>query len=106
MITVNDKEFLKNVINKEIYTLGNELMDDAIQSDYILEMNNLYDEKEDEYKEIFQYFIISDWLYEKLNQEKEPTIIYKGLNIWGRCGCGYSLEDESCLINIVNKIVK
>ena len=40
MITVNDKEFLKNVINKEIYTLGNELMDDAIQSDDILEMDN------------------------------------------------------------------
>mgnify|MGYP000209234939 CR=1 FL=1 len=28
----------------------------------------------------------------------------KGVYFWGRCGCGYSLEDETCLKQIVKEL--
>ena len=59
---------------------------------------------EPEPKEVLQWFIVSDWLYNKLKEQGEPVIEMKGVNFWGRCGCGYSLEDEWCLKRIVSEL--
>ena len=63
-----------------------------------------FDDSDIKHKEIFQWFIVSDWLYKKLNEQGEPVVEIKGVNFWGRCGCGYSLEDETCLKQIVKEL--
>ena len=59
---------------------------------------------ENEPKEIFQWFIVSEWLFNKLNEQNEPVVEIKGLHFWGRCGYGYSLEYETSLKNIVKQL--
>ena len=65
-----------------------------------------FEDSDLKHKEIFQWFIVSDWLYEKLDKQGEPVVKIKGLNFWGRCGCGYSLEDETSIKNIWNELEK
>ena len=67
---------------------------------------NCFDDSDIKHKEIFQWFIVSDWLYNKLKEQGEPVVEIKGVNFWGRCGCGYSLEDEWCLKRIVKELEK
>ena len=64
---------------------------------------NCFDDEPNE-KEIFQWFIVSDWLYNKLNEQGEPVVEIKGVYFWGRCGYGYSLENEWCLKRIVSEL--
>ena len=65
---------------------------------------NCFDDSDTKHKEIFQWFIVSDWLYEKLNKQGEPVVEIKGVYFWGRCGYGYSLENEWCLKRIVKEL--
>ena len=55
-------------------------------------------------KEVFQWFLVSEWLYNKLNEQLEPVCEFEGVYFWGRCGMNYSLEDEHCIIEIAKKI--
>ena len=74
----------------------------------VVEENGLcidcFDDSDIKHKEIFQWCIVSNWLYKKLNEQGEPVVEIKGVNFWGRCGCGYSLEDETCLKQIVKEL--
>lgn len=56
-------------------------------------------------KEPMQWFIVSKWLYDKLNDEFEPVCEFEDVYFWGRCGYGYSLEDEYAIIEIAKKLI-
>ena len=53
-----------------------------------------FDDSDIKHKEIFQWIIVYDWLYKKLNEQGEPVVEIKGVNFWGRCGCGYDIEAD------------
>ncbi len=57
-----------------------------------------------DFKEVYQWFIVSEWLYNKLNEQLEPVCEFEDVYFWGRCGMNYSLEDEHCIVEIAKKI--
>ena len=55
---------------------------------------------------IFVYYIISDWLYEQLQNIGACVTEYKGLYIWGRCDFGQGLDMNYELKTIAKNIIK
>ena len=101
-LTEKQQEFTDRLINREIFTSCNELIEDVDD----VWMDNHYNEETDEYYEIFQYFIVSKWLYEKLAKIGACITEYKGLYIWGRCDFGQGLDMNSELKQIAKNIIK
>mgnify|MGYP003150278950 CR=1 FL=1 len=104
-LTEQQQEFIDSIVNREVLTLCNELVEYAsINNDHI-EFDNSYDEESDEYCEIFQYFIITDWLYENLSKIGGCVAEFKGFYIWGRCDFGQGMDMNSELKQIAKNIV-
>ncbi len=105
-LTDKQQEFTEKIVNNEVLHLCNELMEYAsVNGDYI-EFDNSYDEENDEYYEIFQYFIITDWLYEQLAEIGACVAEFKGFYIWGRCDFGQSMDMNSELKQVAKNIIK
>ena len=101
-LTKEQQEFVESIVNREVFTSCHELLSGG---DYIY-FDNEYIEEEDTYKEIFQFFIVSNWLYEHLEKINACITEYKGLYIWGRCDFNQGLDMNSELKQITKKIIK
>lgn len=53
-------------------------------------------------QEIYEYYIVSEWFYDKLKQLNEPVIEWAGVYIWGRTCTGQSI----CLDYTIDEIRK
>ena len=50
------------------------------------------EDEEDEYEEVFEHWIVSDWLADKLIAKGETVVKdFHGLTIWGRCCTGQAI---------------
>lgn len=103
-LTEEQQEFTERIVNREIFTICNELILDS-KEEYV-EFDNCYDEEADEYYEIFVHYIVSDWLYERLQEINACVTQFKGLYIWGRCDFGQGLDMNSELKQIAKNIIK
>ena len=63
-LTDDQQSFIDNIVNREVFTSCNELISEAEE----IYFENDYNEETDTYYEIFQYFIVSKWLYEQLDK--------------------------------------
>lgn len=52
------------------------------------------------YDEVYEHWIVSDWLAEKLTQQDQATAEVFDFNIWGRCTTGQSICLDSCIQRI------
>ena len=105
-LTDKEQELTESIINRDVFTLCNELMEYAsVNNDYI-EFDNSYDEENDEYIEIYQYFIISEWLYEELSQIGGCVAEFKGLYIWGRTDFGQGMDMNQELKTIAKNVIE
>ena len=102
-LTDQQQEFTERIVNKEVFTICNELI---LDSDEYVEFDNSYDDEADEYYEIFVYYIVSDWLYEELQDIEACVTEYKGLYIWGRCDFGQGLDMNSEIKQVAKNIIK
>ena len=100
-LTEQQQEFTESIINREVFTSCCELL----QGEEVY-FDNEYIEEEDTYKEIYQYFIVSKWLYEHLQNISACVTEYKGLYIWGRCDFNQGLDMNSELKQITKNIIK
>lgn len=100
---------LKEMINREVLILANTAIPSLIEKDFeAAEILNdaCYDQDADEYQEVFQYWVVSDWLCKKLMEKNQPAaFVMDDLPIWGRTTCGQGLEDDECLKTIYNDMV-
>ena len=103
-LTEEQQEFTERIVNREIFTICNELILDP-KEEYI-EFDNYYNDETDEFKEIFVYYIVSDWIYEQLQSIDACVTQYKGLYIWGRTDFGQSLDMNHELKQIAKNIIK
>tara|TARA_R110002020_G_scaffold473671_1_gene703293 strand:+ start:64 stop:423 length:360 start_codon:yes stop_codon:yes gene_type:complete len=105
-LTDEQNQFLKRIINDEIWTFANQLVNKAfeggIEGEY-LEFENTTD-KDGEYKPQSQYFIVSSWLAEHLSNNGSMVAELLDFHIWARIGYGFSLEDEPDLKDIVKSL--
>ena len=101
-LTDEQQEFIDNIVNREVFTSCYELISEAEE----IYFENDYDEETETHYEIFQYFIISQWLYEQLQKVNACITEYKGLYIWGRCDFNQGLDMNSELKQITKNIIK
>lgn len=47
--------------------------------------------------EILEVWLVSDWLYNKLDYQNESVVAWKGLPLWGRTGSGFPVEREDAI---------
>lgn len=94
---------LRDLIDREIHCLANEVFQALLEKDpdSIDTFTNLGED------EVFQWFFISDWLADKLIEEGEPVAKdFYGQNVWGRTTFGQSLEADSCMTSLYEKLKK
>ncbi len=54
------------------------------------ELQSIRDNGEDQ-QEIFEYWIVSEWFFNKLKELNEPVVEWGNLNIWGRTCTGQAV---------------
>ena len=54
--------------------------------------------------EVFQWWIVSDFLYERLQEVGEVVCDVEGVYFWGRTACGIALEYDYCFKKIATNI--
>jgi hypothetical protein len=60
--------------------------------DYPFEhFENVYDEERERPKDIFEYYSVSNFLYEKLKEHGQPVAEIDGLKVWGRTTTGQAV---------------
>ena len=104
-LTDKEQEFTYSIINRDVYTLCNELVEYASENDDYIEFDNILDE-DNEYKDIFQCFIISEWLYDRLDSIGGCIAQFKGFYIWGRTDFGQSMEMNHELKTIAKNVIE
>ena len=104
-LTDQEQQFVETIINTDVLTLCNELVNYASENDDYIEFDNIVDEN-DEYKEIYQYFIISEWLYDRLDSIGGCIAQFKGLYIWGKTDFGQSMEMNHELKTIAKNVIE
>ena len=105
-LTDKEQEFTETIIIRDVLTLCNELIEYATKNNDYVEFDNEYNEEEDTYKEIFQYFIISKYLYEELGKIDGCIAEFKGLYIWGKTDFGQGMDMNHELKQITKNIIK
>ena len=100
-LTEEQQELTERIVSIDVFTVCNELL----QGEEIY-FDNEYIEEQDTYKEIFVYYIVSEWLYEQLQSINACVTEYKGLYIWGRCDFNQGLDMNSELKQIAKNIIK
>jgi hypothetical protein len=87
------QEQLRKFVNTEIIYnqsyLVDKLFNDAV-FDYA-DVSNIYDEDTEEYKEIFEWWIVSDWMANKLEEKGESILKNDYGTWWGRSCTGQSI---------------
>lgn len=56
------------------------------------------------YKEVFQWFIVSDFLLKALEKHDEPILHSAFGSYWGRTCCGQAISMDSVIESIYNEI--
>ena len=105
-LTEKQQDFIESIINRDVLTLCNQLVDYTFKNDVYIEFDNIYDEENDECVEIFQYFIISKYLYEELGKIDGCIAEFKGLYIWGKTDFGQGMDMNHELKQITKNIIK
>ncbi|PSB47466.1 hypothetical protein [Chamaesiphon polymorphus] len=47
--------------------------------------------------ELLEVWLVSNWLYDKLNCQDESVVTWKGLPLWGRSGSGFPIDREDAI---------
>lgn len=135
-MTYTKKERLKSIIEREVYQRANELLpflqenhgeaysdcwsnifyDDEQLIDFHMLEDKTADEQEqaleelrdngEDYQEIFEFWLVSEWLYDQLDRENAPVLEFKGVYFWGRTETGQALDMDYYLNRVNNRIEK
>lgn len=61
---------------------------------------------EPDYREVFEHWIVSGWLGDKLKDQGEVVEEYLGLTIWGRCTTGQSISMDGVMCQIARNLLE
>lgn len=91
---------------KQEVIYGQSLLVDELLKKEILsydDIMNLFDEETEETKEIFEWWIVSDWMAEKLKEENEPILETDYGTWWGRTCFGQAVDMDDVIRRIAQK---
>jgi uncharacterized protein YfbU (UPF0304 family) len=63
-------------------------------------------EEDGQYPEVFSWYLVTDYLYDKLTEEGEVTLDTSSGKYWGRCTYGQLIENDFVIENIFESINK
>lgn len=104
--TINDIEIIKKLIEDDVIVDADDT--DGIK-EYLqgIKVLSEYDELIDEYSdfemetaEIFEWWIVSGYLYSKLKEQGEPVLTDGYMHFWGRTTTGQSISMDYCISRI------
>ncbi len=104
---IDRDETLDRIVNREIHTNCTYLINTLLRDPtYAHDMEDLYpvDDEGNEI-EVFQYFIVSPWMYEKLRAKGEIVAQFQDLEIWGRQTCGQPIQQDCVIQSIADDIL-
>jgi hypothetical protein len=83
---------IKNIIMNQTLLVETLLESEIVSYDDI--ENYDYNEEEDNYQEVFSWYLVSDWLAYRLSNKKEPMLVTGYGTWWGRTTYGQLIEDD------------
>ena len=121
-LRIKKSEFL---VKNHVYHCHSYLIEDLLQKDIISydDINNMYYDCEKEYKnfgyetaedmendggdrkEIFEWWLVSDWMISILEKYEMPVISTDYGKWWGRCTTGQAIYMDSEILEIANKYI-
>jgi len=99
-------EITERIVSEDVYICQSSLIEKCFESSLfsIEDIENLNDEETDEYREIFEWWSISNWLAEKLREHKQPILDNDYGTWWGRCTTGQAIKMDGVIEEIANNL--
>lgn len=92
--------FNKRVKNKSDFEVFlNGLSDEELEN-LSLEFDIDIDDEKNQYHEIFEYWIVSEFLYKKLKEKGQPVLEWGNNYYWGRCTTGQAILLDDVISSI------
>lgn len=88
------QEYAKKFIENNVIMCATSLIEDLLSNETLInidEFENLYNEETEEYNEVFEYWFVNEWFFNKLKEEKEIVCDSKYGYIWGRTTSGQAI---------------
>lgn len=70
------------------------------------DVDNLYVEEQDEPQEIFNWYLVTDYLADRLLEKGEPVLSAMNCQWWGRTTFGQLIESDSVIKDIYDDFVE
>lgn len=100
--TMKNEQELIDFVNREVYTVQSHLVEHLLSQEILSydDIVNFYDEDEMNNQEIFEWWLCSDWLLEKLEQQGEPILRTDFGDWWGRTTTGQNIILDAIISRI------
>lgn len=108
----SEMQWVKRCIDRDVYTNISSLFEAAIRKDIFLidDIENMYVEErenyDDGYREVFEWYIVSNWLVEKLREINQPVLDNEYGSFWGRTCTGQAIELDGTFQEIYRGLSK
>lgn len=92
----------ERIIEREILSYQASLVNDALMGD-LFDYDDIYHpcDTDGEYREILQWFLVTEWLADKLRAIKEPVLLNEYGTWWGRTCCGQAIILDGTIQEVV-----
>lgn len=98
--TAENQKVLKALVSREVITNQSYLVTELLKHHFDnAEWTNLYTEEEEE-REVFEWWLVSSWLVEKLKKKGEVFVEIFGETWWGRGCTGQAVYLDSVMGSI------
>jgi hypothetical protein len=101
---------IERIVNEDILTCCSYLVSDCLNEDSLQRIREnesmvLYDEDEDRYIDVFEYWIVTSWLADKLRKHNECVTAIGYQHIWSRTTTGQSIKLDQVIIDLARELV-
>jgi hypothetical protein len=119
MIDIQKQEDLRKFVEEEVYTCQSSLVDGLLNKGIFNyeDIENYYEpavkddiedeiQKEKEPQEIYEWWVVSDWLVIMLRKAGEPILNNDYGTWWGRCSTGQAILLDGVIEAIYDEVVR
>ena len=75
-----------------------------VNDEELIEDSELEYEETEEYREVFGYFLVTDWMARRLRAYGEYVAEIKSWNVWHRTTCGQLIESDFVIKKIADDL--
>jgi len=98
----------KELVAREVLCCASHLVQEISElangeSDFAIECWGVYCEEEDEYFEVLEHWIVSDWLARQLERRDEKVLDFGNLKFWCRTCSGQAIYLDGVIEDIVRE---